>query len=140
MRAIPRSLIPYLISLHQELFETPLTMITSIDSLFPRFATDHSAQASDKWSKVLRWVVPAQNPRPQVVVSTSLYFGTHRPEKFPHKPITPQNINQPRPWIRGCKSWRETYFKPFLDGCHQNLPSGWVHRVYISRELQFLIP
>lgn len=80
---------------------------------------------------------PARNPK--VVVSTSLYWGTHWPREQERVEPSLEILKCPRPSVRDGGSWWQTYFSPFLLGCGEPLPEGWIHRVYLASDLAFLI-
>lgn len=76
---------------------------------------------------------------PAAVVSTSLYWGTHLPES--HRPIPPslETLQRPLASVKNGASWWRQYFEPFLRGCGESLPPGWIHRVHLSADLAFLV-
>jgi hypothetical protein len=77
--------------------------------------------------------------KPKVIVSTSLYWGTHWPQEHSRIEPTLEDLNRPRSSVRDGGSWWENYFSPFLRGCEERLPEGWIHRVYLASDLAFLV-
>lgn len=110
-----------------------------MQSIFPRFEQETADPDYVKLFKVAR-VFNAQ-PREglRVVISTSLYWGTHGPHVYQPTKATLSALQTPTKTVRRGGSWWENYFIPFLKGCHEPLPEGWRHRVYLAADLEFLI-
>lgn len=107
--------------------------------IFPPFSQETKDERHLAMFKVAR-VINAQNTeRPKAVVSTSLYWGTHSPHVHKHRPPTLETLQTPSPTVRHGQSWWECYFMPFLKGCSQKLPAGWIQRVYLAADLDFLV-
>ncbi len=109
-----------------------------MQDVFPQFIRDSHAHTLPELFSVSDRinVIPVAK---KVVVSTSLYWGTHAPHLWLHRPASLKALQEPHLSGRHSVSWWGNYFLPFLDGCRQILPEGWVHRVYLARDLSFLI-
>lgn len=77
---------------------------------------------------------------PEVVISTSLYWGVRQPtETLPE--LSPAALMGRE--VTGKKdsrgTWWQTYLNPLIVGAHQKVHSTWEKRVYLSRNLEFLL-
>lgn len=77
--------------------------------------------------------------KPEVVVSTSLYWGVRQPtETLPELSVEAM-MSRPIPDKKNAKrTWWQTYVNPLVLGAHQKLPNNWERRVYLARNLEFL--
>lgn len=112
---------------------------SSMRNVFPPFEEQTDDPSFLKLFKVAEVLHPQRRDDLSVVVSTSLYWGTHGPHVYQPTRPTLTGLQTPTKSVRQGRSWWESYFLPFLEGVQEPLPEGWRHRVYLSSDLSFLI-
>lgn len=112
--------------------------LTMLD-MYPPFRFDTVAEKYAGHFRIHSDTGP-QVENPEVVISTSLYWGVRQPtddlpELSPSMMMTrtiPEKKNAKRTW------W-QTYLNPLIVGAHQKVHSTWEKRVYLARNLEFLL-
>lgn len=110
-----------------------------MEDIFPPFRLQTDQEKYLDLFKVDRVFNRTSARNPKVVVSTSLYWGTHWPQGQNRVEPSLEMLQTRRPSVRDGRSWWENYFLPFLRGCEELLPEGWTHRVYLAADLSFLV-